>query len=141
MNAAFIEAWVFASISSQGSALRDVLGIADFINRTAMTRDELELGVSRLLARNLIEVRGSVFSVTEPGMELRKRYGALLSFSVVKQLASEFAANPVPDQVSWKVDPEWFEYSWNLYEQEFDAIVKEDMKKLEQELREDGTIQ
>lgn len=141
MNAEFVEAWVFASINAQGSSLRDVLGIADFINRTAITRDELELGVSRLLARNLIEVRGSAFFVTQAGMELRKRYRVLLSFSVVKQLASEFAANPVPDQVSWKVDPEWFEFSWNLYAQEFDAIVKEDMKKLEQELRDDGTIQ
>ena len=74
------DAWIFAAISADGAGractLRELIGIADYINHAVLTEDEFTAGVGRLLAAGLIEAdaRADRYQATPAGTKLCGRW-------------------------------------------------------------------
>jgi len=74
------DAWVFAAISADGSGrpctLRELIGVADYINHAVLAEDEFTAAVGRLVAAGLIEAdaRADRYRATPAGIELCGRW-------------------------------------------------------------------
>jgi hypothetical protein len=70
-------AWLFQSIASAASqreaSLREIVSIGDALNHAIFTNAELDGGLARLFAADLIEVRDRGLLLSDRGRELNNR--------------------------------------------------------------------
>lgn len=102
-----VEGWVFASIALLGGArktLDDVLLFADFLFHAALSKDELEYGVSCLLTRGLITVSSDfVFMSTPNGDALKLKYADCGSYDFIKHVDAELSSQPLDCALYWSI--------------------------------------
>lgn len=102
-----VEGWVFASVALIGGgrkALDDVLIYADFLFRAALSKAELEYGVSRLLTRGLITVSSDlVFMSTPSGDALKLKYKECRSYDFITHVDAELSSQPLDRVMPWTI--------------------------------------
>jgi hypothetical protein len=71
------DAWIFLSVAGAAggelAALEQIMGIADYINRSIPSERELEGGLTRLLQAGLVHQEGRKLGLTETGRVLKER--------------------------------------------------------------------
>ncbi len=102
MSPEFIEGWVFVAIG-KGTNLTGVISSGDIYNKAIFNQDEIEYGVSRLLARHLIEANGNNFRPTPAGLSLQNRLKTTW-YHRITELEAEFKATPITDTPEWKLE-------------------------------------
>jgi hypothetical protein len=117
-----VAAWVFTAVGGtqpddgERCSLANVLGSADYFNRAAISKDELEHGVRDLVSAGLINVVGNTFALTERGREMWDAvwhaYDARPHGNYVIGIAEQrLKSIPCTRQLA----------GWSLTQQEFDA--------------------
>lgn len=147
-HSAYLIAWVFVAIGGTKPEhgdrvlLHEVLDSADYFNRTAIDKDELEHGVRDLVAAELIDVDENQFALTDTGRSLSaevwREYHMWLDtrglvHAIRKLLTLRLAEHPISiaarrlksvacvAAAGWSAEQNVFDAEFARYQAEFDA--------------------
>jgi hypothetical protein len=119
--------WVLTAIGGtkpddgERSSLANVLGSADYFNRAAISKDELEHGVRDLVTAGLISVEGNTFALTDRGREMWdgvcRAYQARPRGDYVVRIAEQrLKSIRCSGQLAgWSLTPQEFDTAFDLY--------------------------
>jgi hypothetical protein len=147
-HSAYLVAWVFVAIGGtkpeHGDRVRlhEVLDSADYFNREAMNKDELEHGVRDLVGAGLIDVDENQFALTDTGRSLNaevwREYHMWLDtrglvHAIRKLLMMRLAEHPISiaarrlqsvacvAATGWSAEQNVFDAEFARYQAEFDT--------------------
>jgi hypothetical protein len=125
-----IDALAFESVgeaSSDGVEPARVIGLIDYVDRTVLTREEMERTLQRLLGSGLVEETNHRFRRTAAGQELHSACPSTLPRDrapwIESRLRDRINCQPAAD---WSLAAAEFDFAVNAYHEEMRRLTERD---------------